>query len=517
MSAAAIVVVGLGPGRWDDLTVAARAVLERAPRVLCRTTRHPTVDELRARRPELPIDSFDALYDGAQSFDMLYTTMAERLIAQVTAGAESEADEEPGEPAELVYAVPGHPLIGEESVRRLRPLATAHGVALRIVPGLSFVEPVCAALGLDPLERHLQILDATLLAELDPAAVMGAVLPTQPALVAQLYNRRLASGVKLALAEVYPDDWEVAVVRWAGLGTEEAVERVPLFELDRGERADHLTTLYVPPLAPLEALRVPEGLRYVVARLRAPDGCPWDREQTHRSLRTFVLEEAYEVAEVLDEWEGAPEQAAHLAEELGDLLLQVYLQAEVAHGEGLFHVGDVYAAITQKLIRRHPHVFGDVRVRDAAHVVQNWELLKQAERAAQGENPAAESVLRGIPRSAPALYQAHELSRKAAKVGFDWPDVSGALAKVAEEAREIAEAEGEGDREQVAAELGDLLFALAALARRLGAQPEEALRATNARFRRRFEAMEAWARAAGRSLESLTIEEWDAWWDEAKK
>jgi tetrapyrrole methylase family protein / MazG family protein len=513
-----IVVVGLGPGRWDDLTVAARAVLERARKVLCRTTRHPTVDELRTRRPDVPIESFDALYDGAQSFDTLYTTMAERLIERATSisGAGEQGAE--GEDAnELVYAVPGHPLIGEESVRRLHPLAIERGVEVRIVAGLSFVEPVCAALGLDPLERHLQVLDATLLANLDPPAVMGAVLPTQPALVAQLSNRRLASGVKLALAEVYPDDWQVSLVRSAGLGAEESVERLPLYELDRGEHADHLTTLYVPPLAPLEALRVPEGLRYVVARLRAPDGCPWDREQTHQSLRPFVLEEAYEVAEVLDEWTGTPEQAAHLAEELGDLLLQVYLQAEVARSEGLFHVGDVYAAITEKLIRRHPHVFGDVQVRDAAHVLQNWEALKRAERAAQGEEPPAESRLRGIPRSAPALYQAYELSRKAARAGFDWPDTGGALAKVAEEARELTEEQTRGDRGRMSEELGDLLFALAALARRLDVPPEDALRAANTRFRRRFEAMERHARAAGRALESLTLAEWVAWWGEAKQ
>lgn len=508
MSAQSILVVGLGPGRWEDLTVAARSVLEGAARVLCRTTRHPTVDALRALRPDLPIDSFDALYDGAQSFDALYTAMAERLLAL----AEAAADTAPP----LVYAVPGHPLIGEESVRRLRPLAAARGVEVRVVPGLSFVEPVCAALGLDPLERHLQLLDATLLAELDAAAVMGVVLPTQPALVAQVYNRRLASGVKLALAEVYPDDWEVAVVRAAGLEAEEVVERIPLYELDRGERADHLTTLYVPPLPPLDALRVPEGLRYIVARLRAPDGCPWDRAQTHQSLRTFVLEEAYEVAEVLDEWDGSPEQAAHLAEELGDLLLQVYLQAEVAYGEGLFHVGDVYAAIVAKLIRRHPHVFGDVTVRDAEHVVQNWEALKRAERAAQGTDLAAESRLRGIPRSAPALYQAHELSRKAAKAGFDWPDTSGALAKIGEEAREVVEARAGGDPQRVTEELGDLLFALAALARRLDVEPEDALRAANVRFRRRFEAMEQRARREGRTLESLALDDWVAWWQEAK-
>ena len=532
-TAASIVVVGLGPGAWDDLTLAARDVLETAPRILCRTTRHPTVDTLRQRRPDLPIDSFDGLYDGAQSFESLYITMAERLVElaqDLTSRPPSRAGKgEPDSPPTsgegtgersgsppLVYAVPGHPLIGEESVRRLRLLAAERAVGVRIVPGLSFVEPVCAALGLDPLERHLQLLDATLLAEVDPAAVMGVVLPTQPALVAQVYNRRLASGVKLALGEVYPDDWRVAVVRSAGIGEEQAVEWLPLFELDRGERADHLTTLYLPPLDPLQAARAPEGLRHVVARLRAPDGCPWDREQTHQTLRPFVLEEAYEVAEILDEWEGTPEQADHLAEELGDLLLQVYLQAEVAHREGLFHVGDVYAAITEKLIRRHPHVFGDVQVRDAEHVLRNWDALKRAERAERGDDLAAESALRGIPKSAPALYQAHELGRKAAKVGFAWPDHDGALAKVAEEARELAQAHATQDHAAMEAELGDLLFALVTLARRLDLHAEDALRAANTRFRRRFETMEQRAQREGRDLSGLTLDEWLAWWQDAK-
>jgi tetrapyrrole methylase family protein/MazG family protein len=254
----------------------------------------------------------------------------------------------------------------------------------------------------------------------------------------------------------------------------------------------------------------------VVERLRAPDGCPWDREQTHQSLRPFVLEEAYEVAEVLDEWDGSAEMAEKLAEELGDLLLQVYLQAQVAHDEDLFHIGDVFEGITEKLIRRHPHVFGEVEARDAAQVLRNWETLKQAERAARGEEVSAESVLRGIPQSAPALYQAYELSRKAAKAGFDWPSDEGALGKVAEEARELRAAVAAGDQSEAQAEFGDLLFTLVVVGRRLGLEPERALHAANQRFRRRFTAMEDRASREGRALETLTIDEWLAWWADAK-
>jgi tetrapyrrole methylase family protein / MazG family protein len=505
--AGTIVVVGLGPGRWDDLTLEARDLLLASDAVLCRTVRHPTVDALRARRPDLPIASFDSLYDEAASFDVLYPT----IVAQLFERAAGQRSAQP-----LLYAVPGHPLFGEESVRRLRAEAPERGFTVRIIPGLSYLEPVCAALGLDPLQGDLQLADATLLAETSTRAVMGALLPTRPALVAQMYNRRLASRVKLALAEIYPEEWQVTLVGWAGL-PEERIAHLPLYALDRDESADHLTTLYVPPLDPLDATRVPEGLRYVTARLRGPGGCPWDREQTHRSLRHYVLEEAYEVAEVLDEWDGSVEIAEKLAEELGDLLLQVYLQAEIADEEELFTLGDVYAHITTKLIRRHPHVFGDVKVRDAAHVLRNWEAIKRAERAAKGELDEVESILRGVPRSAPALYQAYELGHKAAKAGFDWPDTADVVAKVAEEARELAEAASTGTPDEMEAELGDLLFVFARLADHLHLQPEDALHRANQRFRRRFEAMEARARAEDRQLSTLSLDEWLAWWAEAKR
>lgn len=503
-----VVVVGLGPGRWEDLTIAARDVLAAASRIVCRTLRHPTVDALREQRPDLALDSFDELYERAASFAELYPAMVDHLFAL----AESQPHTQP-----IVYAVPGHPLIAEASVRELRRQAPEHGVHVRIVAGLSFVEPVCAALDLDPLERDMQLVDATLLANISPNALMGAVLPTRPVLIAQAYNRRIASGVKLALAELYPDDWELSVVRWASLPGAETIQRMPLMELDRGEHADHLTSIYVPPLDPLQAVRVPEGLRYVTARLRAPNGCPWDREQTHQSLRKYVLEEAYEVAEVLDDWDGSPELAEKLAEELGDLLLQVYLQAEIADEEDFFHLGDVYQAITTKLIRRHPHVFGEVTVRDAAHVIRNWEVIKREERAARGEDVHQESRLRGVPKSAPALYQAYELGRKAAKAGFVWPDVAGVLDKIAEEAAELAAAVGSGDKAAQSAELGDLLFVLARLADALGVQPEDALHAANRRFRRRFEAMEEAARERGRLLDSLSLDEWLSLWADAKR
>jgi tetrapyrrole methylase family protein / MazG family protein len=315
----------------------------------------------------------------------------------------------------------------------------------------------------------------------------------------------------------------VTLAHSAGLPGSERIRRIPLYELDRDDSPDHLTTLYLPPLPPLAATRSPEGLRYIVMRLRAPDGCPWDREQTHQSLRRYVLEEAYEVAEAIDELDGTPESADKLADELGDLLLQVYLHAEVANQEDAFHLGDVYQFVSEKLIRRHPHVFGDVVVRDSAHVLRNWDVIKRQERIARGEVVEQESALRGIPRSAPALYQAYELSKKASKVGFRFSEPGDALQKVVEEAREFAEAmqarQGEVDEAPTSgehAELGDALFALAALAQGLGIRAEDALEQANARFRQRFETMEALARARGQTLDTLDSAGWLALWAEAK-
>jgi len=211
--------------------------------------------------------------------------------------------------------------------------------------------------------------------------------------VAQIYNRRLASAVKLALGECYPDEWPVKLVRAAGVDSSEPVEAVvemPLYELDRSSLTDHLSTLYVPPLGEMEALRLSETLRYITMRLRRePDGCPWDRQQTHQSLTHYVIEETYEVVEALEE-----NDMEKLAEELGDLLLQVYLHAEIARQEGDFSIGDVFEHVSAKLIRRHPHVFGEVEVDNAGQVVQNWEAIKRQERIAAGKDRSA-----GIPET----------------------------------------------------------------------------------------------------------------------
>lgn len=245
----------------------------------------------------------------------------------------------------------------------------------------------------------------------------------------------------------------------------------------------------------------------MIAALRAPDGCPWDREQTHRTLRPNLLEETYEVLSALD-----ANDAAGLSEELGDLLLQIVLHAQIASEAGEFDLAEVVRGIHAKIVRRHPHVFGDVKLRDAEGVLQNWERLKAAERQANDKLEAG--LLDSIALALPALVQAQTYQQRAGRVGFDWRDIQGVLDKVDEEMAEVRTAADEPAR---AAEIGDLLFSVVNLARWYHVDAESALREANARFRQRFGFIEEAARKDGRNLQDMTLEEMDAYWDSAKK
>ncbi|MGH2508257.1 MAG: MazG family protein, partial [Ktedonobacteraceae bacterium] len=391
----AITILGLGPGSWGDVTIQARSLLAQAAQeqtpVYFRTLVHPTVEPLQKELPDLKITSFDDVYDESDDWEKLYQSITTTVCTVAT--------RQP-----MIYAVPGHPLLGESSVQLILTQARQRGLSTRVVSGLSFLEPVCAALELDPFTLGAQIIDATELASLGHTEIAGRIIPTMPLLIVQVYNRRVASAVKIALGECYPDEWLVKLVRAAGVDSDESVIEMPLYELDRNNLANHLCTLYVPPRGAMEALRWPETLRHITMRLRRePDGCPWDRQQTHQSLTRYVIEETYEVVEALEE-----NDMEALAEELGDLLLQVYLHAEIAHQAGTFALGDVFEHINAKMIRRHPHVFGTAEVGNAGEVVQNWEAIKKREKLAAGKDLTSASVLDGVPLASPALILAQE-------------------------------------------------------------------------------------------------------------
>jgi tetrapyrrole methylase family protein/MazG family protein len=320
-------------------------------------------------------------------------------------------------------------------------------------------------------------------------------------LVAQLYSRELATDVKLTLMNQYPEEHPVRLLHAAGTDAQE-VEDLPLHAIDQSRKIAHLTALYVPPLR-VGAL---EEFQETIAHLRAPEGCPWDREQTHKSIRGNLLEEAYEALEALDQ-----DDPAHLAEELGDLLLQILLHAQIATEAGEFRMTDVIGGVDTKIRRRHPHVFGEAKVDGVGDVLRNWEEIKAGEREQEGKEERG--LFGGVPLALPALEQAIDYQKRAARVGFDWPEISGVRAKLDEEIGELDAAKGEDEQE---AELGDVLFAAVNYARWLKVDPESALREANARFRSRFEHVEAAAKRQGKPLKGMSLEEMDALWEQAK-
>ncbi|NPA27393.1 MAG: nucleoside triphosphate pyrophosphohydrolase [Chloroflexi bacterium] len=482
-----LTLLGLGPGHPDQLTREAWRVLEQASEVYVRTEQHPTV---QAFPKHIRVHSFDALYEQAETFEEVYAN----IVNQVWTLAQR--------PQGVIYAVPGHPLVAESTGVALLQRARAHGLPVRIVEGLSFLDAVWRALGVDPFPRTA-LLDA-----LDVARRLTPPHPpSTPALIAQLYSRDVASGVKLTLMHHFPDEHPVVLVHRAGL-PDEVVREFALYEIDRDPEIGLLTTLYVTPL--------PEGTSFeefenLIARLRAPDGCPWDRKQTHQSLRKHLLEEAYEVLDALDR-----NDPTALREELGDLLLQIVLHTQIAVEEGEFTMPEVLKTVYDKIIRRHPHVFGDVKVKDADEVLRNWEAIKRREKATKQARAPQEqpSVLDDLPRALPALAQAQAIQRKVGEVGFDWPDIQGVWKKVEEELDEVRTATSP---DATTREIGDLLFAVVNLARHLDVDAESALREANQRFARRFREVERQALAQGRELERMSLEEMDALWERAKR
>jgi len=478
-----ITILGLGPGDPDQLTRQAWEWLNHIPEVYLRTAQHPVIAGFP---PSLKVQTFDVLYEKADKFEEVYAAIVEQVL---DLGRRAEG---------VTYAVPGHPFVAEATAPEIARRARAEGLPVRVIEGLSFLEPVFSALGIDPFPR-LALLDAFELGALHHPNFP----PDSPVLITQIFDTFSASAVKLVLTAVYPDQHPVQLVHAAGTA-EQVVEACKLYEIDRSPHIGLMTALYIPPLAADTSL---ESFQEVVARLRAPDGCPWDMEQTHASLRKYLLEETYEALEALD----AADPDA-LREELGDLMLQIVLHTQIGVEEGEFSMLDVLQGINQKIVRRHPHVFAETTVSGVDGVLQNWQRLKEQERSDQGVGET-KGMLDGVPKILPALSQSQEIQDRAARVGFDWPDIEPVYAKLFEEIEEVRQADGDEHR---AAELGDLLFAVVNLVRWYKVDAESALRAANTKFRRRFAYIEKSAREAGRELTGMTLAEMDKWWDEAK-
>lgn len=488
-----ITVVGLGSGDAERLTLGNLRKLQEADKLYVRTKEHPVLNWLKGTG--VAFESFDGIYESKNDFPSVYEEITERLIAAAASGS-----------GRVVYAVPGHPMVAEATVKLLRERCPQEGIALEVEGGESFLDEAFARLGFDPIEGF-QLLDAADLAS-------AFVQPRLHTLIGQVYDGFTASDVKLSLVEIYPEDYEVVVGHALGVEGQEQIIRVPLYELDRVKGYGNLSLIYVPKDDD-NALRTKtfDRLHEIVEILRSPGGCPWDREQTHASLRKNLIEETYEVIETIDE-----DDPDHMQEELGDLLLQVMLHSQMEQEEGTFDVYGVIGGLNEKLIFRHPHVFGDKAAEDAEAALANWDAMKAEEKRRKGKKPEEMSAIDGVPPGLPALMRAYKLQKKAAKVGFDWEDAGGALGKMEEELLELKKAIEEGlPASEAELELGDVLFSVVNAARFIGADPEEALSRTNRKFSARFRYMEQKLREQGKRPEECSLQEMDKLWEEAKR
>ncbi len=482
MSLPRVVVVGLGPAGPDLVTAAVTDAIARIPHRYLRTTQHPSASLLAG------VPSFDHVYERADTFADVYAEITDQLVAAATSHGE------------ILYAVPGSPLVLERTVRSLRDDPRIECVVLA---SLSFLDLAYDRLGIDPIEARLRLIDGH-------EFLTAAAGEAGPMLVSHCHANWVLSDIKLAVEGASGDEPVVILQR---LGSaDEAVVHTTWADLDRTVEADHLTSIYIPHLPePVGAPLV--RFHEVVRRLR--DECPWDREQTHRSLARYAVEETYELVEAIGALGPDGAGDADLEEELGDVLLQVVLHSAIAEQEGRFTLGDVAATVTAKMIRRHPHVFGDVEVTGAADVIANWADIKAAEKtSAPHGTTERRSVLDGVPGELPALAYARELGSRAAKAGIDWDDPRGTLDKVREEVDEVDEAFD--DPALVSGEIGDLLFAVANLARHRHVDPEVALRQAAAKFRRRVQHLELLAAERGIDTRTSGLAAVDDLWNEVK-
>ena len=470
-----ITVVSLGPGPRECLTLGAIEAMKRAERIVLRTrVACGAADYLE--EIGLSFETLDFLHEECEDFDGLANRAADHLL--------SLAGEAP-----LCYGV--FDAAADETVKAL-----ARRAEITVIPGMPLSAPFLAAA---PQQEKIEI---------QTASSLSVTSLQNPLLILECDSRMLAGQCKLQLLSWYDADQPVLFFPPGRQAIRSYIE-IPLSDMDRQKKYDHTCAVLIPPLALTCRRRFDFfDLVRVMAVLRGPEGCPWDKAQDHHSLRRYLIEEAYETAAAIDE-----EDWDHMAEELGDVLLQVVFQATVGAQTGTFELSDVTTQICRKMIRRHSHIFGAEHCSTPEDVRKNWERIKQEERgyATRGEE------MRGVSRGLPPLMRAEKIQKKARDAGFDWPDLPAALEKAREETGEVLAAWQAGNGENLKAEIGDLFFACVSLARLAGADPEEALTKATESFISRFCAMEKAILQDGKCWEGLTISEMALYWKGSKQ
>ncbi len=469
-------IIGLGPGQFEDLTLKAYNLLKNNTKLILRTSKHPLVEEFGNNKIEFV--SCDDFYEDANTFDEVYDSIVDFVMGNLK------------EFGEIQYAVPGSPLILEATVDKLIELANEE-IEIELVPSLSALDAIYTSLRLTPT-KGLITLDALNMPKSD--FYIGKDI-----LITQVFNKFIAGELKLALLEWYPPETEVTIIQSAGIEGHEKIKSISMAEMDWHEY-DHLTSIHIPQVKRKQNYY---ELIKLVKDLRAPNGCPWDKEQTHETLQTALLEETYELLEAMQS-----KSVEGMCEELGDLLLQIAFHTVLAEEEGFFNYHDVINGIIEKMVRRHPHVFSDGQATTSREVLKSWEEIKLEEKDIENN-----SMMDNIPAILPALLQADKIQRKAARVGFDWDDIEQVWDKVYEELDELRDAR----EDQFLNELGDVLFAVVNLARFLQVDAESALISTIRKFKRRFRYIEENIAEQDKNFDDFTLDELDQLWNQAKQ
>jgi len=476
-----ITIVGMGPGGEAYLTLEAFRILTQSEIVYLRTDRHPVVEKLV--NDGMKYKSFDTLYDQFDTFDEVYEAVAQEVIKL--------AEEKP-----VVFAVPGNPFVAEKSVALILERAKEN---IRIIHGTSFIDAIVTALRYDPVSGFV-ILDALSIDE-------ERINARKDHLFIQVYDQMTASNLKLKLMETWDDRHLVTIVKGAGIPNEEIIVTLPLYELDHDASLfNHLTSLFVSAGEPIK--HEIHELQEIMRLLRSEDGCPWDREQTRESLAPYLIEEAYEVRDAI--LNGDDES---LVDELGDVLLQIVFHATIAEEDGYFDFGDIVKANCEKMIRRHPHVFGDVKVGNSEEVLVNWQAIKDDEKSLKRITDSMKSVTQSLP----SLLRSQKVQKKAAEVGFDWPDAESAFEKIIEETDELKSAILNKDYDATREEIGDLLLIISNVARILKIDAELALGDAIEKFINRFAVVEEELEKDGLKPNPLILERMEQLWQVSKK
>lgn len=472
-----IQIIGLGAGGAEGLTIKAHEALNGSIPSFARTERHPVIKELNGK---IEIKCFDDFFEKYETFDEVYEKITDNIVKLVK------------KYGKINYCTAGSPYYGDIVTKKLIN-EYKNEINIIIIDGISFLDKCIKLSGFSDY-KSIKVLDCL---EADEFSFDINSFN----IVTQVYDSEMASQLKLKLMETYPDDASILKIDVLG----EYAKKMPLFMLDE-EKNYGFSTYFC--ILPIEISKNPvyniTNLCRIVKILRGPDGCPWDIKQTHESMRQCVIEEAYEVVDAIDSGD-----VDNLTEELGDLLLQVVFQAELGSEEGYFNFSRVVTNLCKKLYFRHPHVFGDEKAHNAEEATRNWESSKQKEKnlSTYTDN------LKNVPKALSPLSRSYKIQKRAADVGFDWPDSNGAVLKVKEELFEFIEEYDKNDSAKMEEEFGDLLFALVNFARFVKINPDIALNKTINKFIKRFEFIETHSK---KDLKQMTLEEMEELWEESK-